>query len=100
MIFPSQWPEPLSRVLLEASALGVAVAAMETGGTGDILAHEQSALLSATPEGLADHVKRLVEDRSLRERLGENAREVIRQRFAAPAVLDRMEELYRSLIPS
>lgn len=100
LIFPSRGPESLSRVLLEASALGVAVAAMETGGTGDILAHEQSALLSATPEGLADHVKRLVEDRSLRERLGENAREVIRQRFAAPAVLDRMEELYRSLIPS
>ena len=100
LIFPSQWPEPLSRVLLEASALGVAVAAMETGGTGDILAHEQSALLSATVEQLADHVKRLAEDRALRERLGESAREVVRQRFAPPAVLDRMEELYRSLIRS
>ena len=42
----------------------------------------------------------LREASSLRERLGESAREVIRRRFAAPAVLDRMEELYRSLIPS
>ena len=35
--FPSLWPEPLSRVLLEALALGTPVAAMETGGTREIL---------------------------------------------------------------
>ena len=33
LVFPSQGPESLSRVLLEAAALGVPIAAMETGGT-------------------------------------------------------------------
>ncbi len=33
LVFPSNWPEPLSRVLLEASALCVPIAAMNTGGT-------------------------------------------------------------------
>ena len=100
LIFPSRGPESLSRVLLEASALGVAVAAMDTGGTSDILTHNESALLSSTAEELADHVRRLVSDRSLRDRLGANARRVIAERFAAPIVLDRIEALYRSLLPS
>ena len=36
LIFPSRGPESLSRVLIEASALGVPIAAMDTGGTRDI----------------------------------------------------------------
>ena len=100
LIFPSRGPESLSRVLLEASALGVAVAAMDTGGTSDILTHNESALLSSTADELADHVRHLVSDHSLRDRLGANARRVITERFAAPIVLDRIEALYRSLVPS
>ena len=37
LIFPSRGPESLSRVLIEASALGVPIAAMNTGGTPDIV---------------------------------------------------------------
>ncbi len=43
LIFPSHGPESLSRVLLEASTLGVATATMETGGTRDIIAHQRPA---------------------------------------------------------
>ena len=38
LAFPSYGPESLSRVLIEAAALGVPIAAMDTGGTRDILA--------------------------------------------------------------
>ena len=50
LIFPSRGPESLSRVLLEASALGVPIAAMDTGGTPDIVKHGETGLLSATPK--------------------------------------------------
>ena len=40
LIFPSRGPESLSRVLIEASALGVPIAAMDTGGTRDIVEHD------------------------------------------------------------
>ena len=100
LIFPSRGPESLSRVLLEAGALGVAIAAMNTGGTDDILTHETSALLSTEPEALANDVRRLVEDRSLRKRLGAGARRDISERFGPVAVLDRIEALYRSLTTS
>ena len=48
LIFTSRGPESLSRVLLEASALGVPIAAMNTGGTPDIVIHGGTGLLSAT----------------------------------------------------
>jgi glycosyltransferase involved in cell wall biosynthesis len=97
LVFPSRGPESLSRVLLEASALGVPIAAMNTGGTADIVKHGETGLLSATPDALADDVRRLREDETLRRRLGEAARRRIEQRFDAPAVLDRIESLYTDL---
>ena len=97
LIFPSRGPESLSRVLIEASALGVPIAAMHTGGTGDIIVDEQTGLLSLTPEELADDVKRLRNDPQLRARLGAAARTRAEQRFDAPAVVARIEALYLEL---
>ena len=74
LVFPSRGPESLSRVLLEASALGVPIAAMNTGGTPDIVTHGETGLLSTTIEGLAADVRRLRADEALRARLGEGAR--------------------------
>ena len=88
LIFPSRGPESLSRVLIEASALGVPIAAMSTGGTPDIVVDEQTGLLSATPEELADDIRRLRGDAALRARLGAAARLHAEARFDAPAVVD------------
>ena len=52
LAFPSSGPESLSRVLIEASALGTPVAAMDTGGTRDIVHHEVTGLLSQRPRGI------------------------------------------------
>jgi glycosyltransferase involved in cell wall biosynthesis len=97
LIFPSRGPESLSRVLIEASVLGVPIAAMLTGGTGDIIVDERTGLLSSTPEELADDVKRLRGDAELRARLGTAARTHAELRFDAPAVVARIEQLYVEL---
>jgi glycogen synthase len=98
LIFPSRGPESLSRVLIEASALGVPIAAMNTGGTPDIVVHEETGLLSRTPEGLAEDVRRLRSDPALRARLGEGARRRAESMFDAPTVIARVEALYRDLL--
>ena len=98
LVFPSRWPEPLSRVLLEASAAGVPIAAMDTGGTRDIVVHEETGLLSRTPDELADAVARLCGDRDLRRRMGDAARRAVADRFSTSAVVSRMETLYGELI--
>ena len=97
LVFPSRGPESLSRVLLEASALGVPIAAMHTGGTGDIITHGETGLLSTTFEGLAADVKRLRADDALRARLGQAARRHIEQRFDAPSVIQKVETLYQEV---
>jgi glycogen synthase len=97
LIFPSRGPESLSRVLLEASALGVPIAAMDTGGTRDIIEPGVTGLLSTTVDGLAADVRRLVNDPELRTRLGAAARRKIEREFDAPAVIERIERLYLEL---
>ena len=97
LIFPSRGPESLSRVLLEASALGIPIAAMNTGGTTDIIEDEHTGLLSKTPEELSQDVKRLVNDGELRNRLGAAARARTAERFDTRMVMARIVALYSEL---
>jgi glycogen synthase len=96
IVFPSLWPEPLSRVLLEGLALGTPAAAMDTGGTGEILGAEQGGLLAKDEGGLADAVARIVGDAALRQRLREAAR-VRASAFSPEALVPRYEAVYRRL---
>ncbi len=98
LMFPSSWPEPLSRVLLEASALSRPIAAMNTGGTEDIVIDEVTGLLSESAEELAGDVNRLSSDAALRVRLGEAAGLRAQQVFDIGIVLNRMESLYADLV--
>jgi glycosyltransferase involved in cell wall biosynthesis len=98
LIFTSRGPESLSRVLIEASALGVPIAAMNTGGTPDIIEDETTGLLSTSPEELAADVRRLREDDALRDRLGAAAIARAIERFDAVSTLERIDRLYRDLV--
>jgi glycosyltransferase involved in cell wall biosynthesis len=98
LAFPSYGPESLSRVLIEASALGVPIAAMDTGGTRDIVHAGLTGLLSTDSAGLARDLARLSADDRLRASLGAQARIEARSRFAAASVVERIEQVYRSLL--
>jgi glycogen synthase len=98
LVFPSHGPESLSRVLIEASALGLPIAAMNTGGTTDIITDEVSGLLSSSAGELATDVKRLRSDAELRRRLGEAAALHARNTFEADAVVAKVEGLYATLL--
>lgn len=97
LVFPSHGPESLSRVLLEASALGRAIAAMDTGGTSDIVIHNETGLLSRTAEALGDDVARLRADAGLRARLGNAASARAERMFDTSVVIHQIEELYKDL---
>ena len=96
LVFPSLWPEPLSRVLLEGLALGTPVAAMDTGGTGEILTDGESGLLAKDAAGLAEAVSRLTEDSALRQRVSQGAR-ARAAAFSPQALIPRYEAVYRRL---
>jgi glycosyltransferase involved in cell wall biosynthesis len=96
LVFPSLWPEPLSRVLLEALALGTPVAAMATGGTAELLGPDGAGLVVGDAAGLADAVARLAGDRALRERTQSAARGRAAA-FSPAALIPRYEAAYRRL---
>lgn len=99
LLFPSRWDEPLSRVLLEACACGTPILAMATGGTAEILEHGRSgALVPPEVEAFAVRMRMLLTDPGERRRLGEGARQVASERFAAPVVAEQVESLYRTLL--
>ena len=98
LAFPSYGPESLSRVLIEAAALGVPIAAMATGGTRDIIKRGLTGLLSTDPAGFSRDLARLAGDDRLRASLGAAARADVHVRFAAPSVVERVEQVYRSLL--
>ena len=98
LIFTSRGPESLSRVLIEASALGVPIAAMNTGGTPDIISDETTGLLSDAPEELADDVKRLRQSEVLRRRLAQAARNRADALFDGAATTERIVRLYLELL--
>ena len=98
LAFPSYGPESLSRVLIEAAALGVPIAAMNTGGTRDILHDRATALLSGDVTGFARDLADLGADERLRAALGHAARADVQTRFSAASVVERIELVYRSLL--
>jgi glycosyltransferase involved in cell wall biosynthesis len=98
LAFPSYGPESLSRVLIEAAAMGVPIAAMDTGGTRDILRPGTSGLLSQTVDEFTRDLARLAGDAALRASLGAAARDDVRTRFAAPVIVEQVERVYRSLL--
>ena len=98
VVFPSLWPEPLSRVLLEGLAIGASLAAMATGGTAEILEDGRSGLLvkEADADALGDAIRRLVLDGTLRRNLSEGAR-ARAEYFAPERLVPRYEAVYRGL---
>jgi glycogen(starch) synthase len=97
LLFPSNWGEPLSRVLLEAAALGTAILAMPTGGTRDIIEDGCSGALARTPAQFAQRLIDLLDHPHERRRLGAGAQERARTHFAADRLVQRYQALYRSL---
>jgi glycosyltransferase involved in cell wall biosynthesis len=69
--FPAEWDEPFALVPLEAMAQARAVVGTATGGSGEVLADGDTALVHAPgdPEALAGALRRLADDRGLLERL-------------------------------
>ena len=76
--------EPLGRVLLEAAYCGRPIVATNVGGTTEILTDLVSALLVPPDdcEALITAIRRMLKDRELRIRLGQQARKLVSEKFS------------------
>jgi len=92
--------EGMSNSLLEAMATGLPCVASDIGGNQDLLGPGPAGVLVAgnAPEDWAEALIALLADPGRRAVLGATARRRVEEEFAIERVVDRYEELYRSLI--
>ncbi|MBN8506443.1 MAG: glycosyltransferase family 4 protein [Burkholderiales bacterium] len=97
-VLPSH-DEGLPMALLECMARGKAIVSTPVGGIPQALRDGQDGLLvpPGQPEALAQALRSLHGDALLRRRLGDSARERVREHYATDTVLARLEALYREL---
>lgn len=98
MLTLPSYDENLPMSVIEGFAAGLAVVTTPVGATPDILKHEETGLL--VPPGdtraLADSLSRLIEDKPLRARLGENARFYHAQHLDSAAYPGRLLAVWRA----
>ncbi len=99
LVHASVIPEPFGQVVLEGMAAGVAVAAANEGGPADVVEDGRTGLLFASRDtaALAATLRRLRDDRGLREALGAAAREAARA-YDPEILAERWRETY-DLLP-
>lgn len=91
--------EPLGRVLLEAAAIGLPIIATDVGGTAEILADGESALLVPPdePDSLRDAIVRMQSDAEMSSQLNGAARETVRTRFTIDQAASRLVAEWQSV---
>ena len=97
---PSRF-EGFPLALLEALLARLAVVASDVGGVSEIVHDGETGLLvpADDPDALARAIRRLLADADLRQRLGEQGRQHVLERFTADHMTRAFERLYEELLP-
>ena len=100
MLVMSSHYEGFPMVMIEAMACGLPVVTFDYKcGPRDIIDHESNGLLVKDGDiaGLAEALMRLMDDKVLRQKMGENAKLVV-ERYAEDRVMGEWQKLYKKLL--
>ncbi len=97
VIFPSIFPEPFGRVALEAMFFGKPVIASKVGGIPEVVTDGVTGLLVPPNDdkALAKCINALVDDRSQRLTMGNNAIAKIEKMFSTEEIIKQHLEVYK-----
>lgn len=92
--------EGLSNTTMEAMAAGLPCVVTDAGGTRELVVDGETGFICVTGSAaeLADRVGRLLDDPSLRRRLGDRGRARVAREFAPAALAAATATLYRQLL--
>jgi len=94
LILPSEYGEPIARSMQEAMAMGLLVIGTLTGGSGELLRHEQNGLVfpPADVQALAAQIARAATTPGLRARLAEQGQQDVRAQFDIRMTVDKIDD--------
>lgn len=96
-VVPSVWEEAMGGVALELLAAGKPLIVSRRGGMAECVGDAALLTENGDAEMLAERIRLLLTDDALRQRLTRAASAVV-GRFAESQLVDRYEELYRSIV--
>jgi glycosyltransferase involved in cell wall biosynthesis len=93
LLLPSIWAEPLARIMQEGLASGMVVVGSANGGTAETIVHGDNGLLFQPGDeiGLAEQVKRLLDDTTLQRALAESGRKTAEEMFDINKMVNDLE---------
>lgn len=96
---PTYYGEGVPKVLIEAAAAGRAIVTTDIPGCRDIVRDGENGLLikPRDMQGLVGALRRLIENKELRVRMGERGRELVKAEFTIERVAAQSLEIYEEL---
>ena len=93
--------EGVPKVLIEAAACGRPIVTSDSPGCREIVRNNENGLLVPVrdPLALAQALRVLIQDPSLRRRMGARGREIVRKEFTVDQVVGETLALYKALYP-
>ena len=100
-LLPSLW-ENCPYSCLEAMAAGRAIVSTDQGGMPELIQDGENGLLARAkdPDSFVQQLETLIQNETLRRRLGQAARRSIEQQYTDDAIARRSVEVYRRLAPA
>ena len=91
--------EGIPRCLMEATAMGVPVAAYDIAGIDQLIEHEKSGLLANLGDKatLSSYWEKLLFEPEYAEEMTNNARDFVNKHYAAKRMADEYTELFTSM---
>jgi glycosyltransferase involved in cell wall biosynthesis len=93
----TSWSEGMPNAVLEACASGTPVLISDQCNLPEVAAFSAGRIVPVSPAPVATALAAMLADREGLDATGANARRMVRERFAFPTVIDRLEELYDRL---
>jgi L-malate glycosyltransferase len=99
-VLPSLRNEGFPNSIMEAMASSLPVVASDSGGTRELVIDGETGFIvePGVPEGLADRLGKLCDDRELRIKMGEAGRFRVMSHFTADKMAEKFGALYRRLV--
>ncbi|WHE06914.1 glycogen synthase [Thermoanaerobacterium thermosaccharolyticum] len=92
--------EPFGIINLEAMACNTPVVASATGGIKEVVVDGETGFLvePGNPEDLAEHIKKLLDDRGLAATFGANGRKRVEEMFSWESIAKKTYDMYEDVI--
>lgn len=100
-VLASTRTEGVPQSLLQAMAMAVPVVATRTGGIPEVVEDRVTGLLAkaGNPSALARAIEELLDDPQAARERAERARQIVIRSYSREAAMERLEAVYRSLLP-